>query len=112
MFSEPVASRELKDGVYKVWATADAHYDDDRSELIVELDSFVRPADIRLKETRLHPEWLPQKGRVVEHVLHAEAHDQGKEIFESWVQQVSRRVPETFSLGRFRPETFEPQDTP
>jgi hypothetical protein len=61
---ESVASKELKDAVYEVWATADAQYDDGRSELQVELDSFVRPTDIRLKDVRIDPKWLPKKEKV------------------------------------------------
>ena len=111
MFSEPVGSRELKDGIFEVWATADAQYDDVRSELLVDLGSFVRPTDIRLRETRIVPDWLPQKGRVAEHVAYEEGHDQAKEIFESWVRKVRRHIPEAFDLGGFKPEKFQSQET-
>ena len=111
MLSEAVGSKELKDGVYEVWATAEAQYDDARSELLVDLDSFVRPTDIRLKETRIDPEWLPKKGKVAEHVGSHEAHDQAKEIFESWVRKVRRHIPESFNLGKVTVEKFESQAT-
>jgi hypothetical protein len=110
MLSEPVASKELKDGVYEVWVTAEAQYDDARSELQVDLDSFVRPTDIRLKDVRIDAEWLPKKGRVAEHVSSEEAHDQTKEIFESWVRKVRRHIPQTFDLGKFKAEKFQSQE--
>lgn len=100
MLSEPVASKELKDGVYEVWATAEAEYDDATSDLVVELDSFVRPVNIRLKDTRIVTEWLPKKGKVGEHVGPHEVHAQTKEVFESWVRKVRRHIPETFTLGK------------
>lgn len=111
MLSEPVASKELKDGVYEVWATAESQYDDARSELQVDLDCFVRPTDIRLKDVRIDPQWLPKKGKVAEHVSSEEAHDQTKEIFESWVRKVRRHIPETFDLGTFKAEKFQREET-
>lgn len=111
IMSEPVASKELQGRLYDVWAVAEAQYDDARSELLVELDSFVRPADIRLKDTRIEPEWLPKKGKVAEHVSYDEAHEQTKEIFESWVRKVRRHIPQIFDLGGFSPEIFQSQHT-
>ena len=110
MLSEPLVAKELKDGTYEVWATAEAHYDDGRSELVVELDSFVRPTDIRLKDTRIYPEWLPKNGKVAEYVSSEEAHEQTKEIFESWVRKVRRHIPDTFNLGKFDAELYQPQE--
>ena len=110
MLSEPVASRELKDGVYEVWATAEADYDDLRSELLVRLNSFVRPTDIRLKDTQIRAEWLPPKGKVVERVAPEEAHAQAKEIFESWVRKVRRHVPEAFDLGKFKVKAYQREE--
>lgn len=109
--SEPLVSKELRNGVYEVWAIAEAQYDDARSELVVALDSFVRPTDIRLKDTRIDPEWLPKKGKVAEHVGSEEAHDQAKEIFESWVRKVRRHIPEDFNLGKLKLEKFHEQET-
>lgn len=109
--SEPVASKDLGDGVYEVWATAESQYDDERGELLVELDSFVRPTDIRLKETRIDPDWLPKKGKVAQRVGLDEAHAEAKEVFESWVRKVRRHIPASFSLGSFKTEEFQSQDT-
>lgn len=107
LLSEPVASKELKDGVYEVWATAEAEYDDARSELLVQLNSFVRPTDIRLKDTQFQAEWLPAKGKVVERVGPEEAHEQAREIFESWVRKVRRHIPEAFDSATFKVEAFQ-----
>lgn len=113
MLSEPVASREAKDGVYEVWAIAEGNYDDTRSELRLSLDSFVRPTDLRTKDAHIHAEWLPKGGDVAEHVGAEEAHEQAKEIFESWVRKVRRHIPalDTFSLGDFRTEKYERKET-
>lgn len=94
--SESVASKQLKDGIYEIWATAEAEYDDTRSELRIELDSFVRPTDIRVKDLKIATDWLPCKGKVAEHVSREEAVAQTKEVFESWVRKIRRHIPETF----------------
>ena len=111
MLSEPVASRELEDGFYEIWATAEGNYDEARSELRVSLDSFVRPTDIRLRDVRIDAEWLPKGGDVAEHVGADEAHEQAREIFDSWVRKVRRHIPDTFSLGDFKAEKYQRKDT-
>jgi len=74
MLSEPVASKELKDGVYEVWATAEAQYDDVPSELLVQLNSFVRPTGTELEQSIAeHPFFKAKKREVFANVRAADA---------------------------------------
>jgi len=78
---------------FEVCATAEANFDEPQSQLLMELDSFVRPVDIRLKEQHLPAEWLPKKQRFKESVSHEEAVELAKDIFHRWVGKVRQSIP-------------------
>jgi len=78
---------------FEVCATAEADFDEIKSHLLLELDSFIRPVDIRSKEKRLAADWLPKKQTLKEAVSEAEAVDLVKDIFHRWVGKVRQSVP-------------------
>jgi hypothetical protein len=73
-------------------ATAEALYDEEQSQLIIELDSFLRPADLRFKEEHLPADFLPEKQTLKESVSQDEARELARDIFQRWVRTVRESV--------------------
>ncbi len=73
-------------------ATGEAQYDEERSKLVMELDSFVRPANLRSKEEHFQTGWLPTKQSFIESVSPDEAPDLARDIFHRWVGTVRQSV--------------------
>jgi hypothetical protein len=73
-------------------ATAEAQYDEERSQLVIELDSFVRSANLRAKEEHLHTNWLPKKQSLTESVSADEAPDLARDIYHRWIGRVRQSV--------------------
>lgn len=80
---------------FEACATAEAQYDEERSQLVMELDSFVRPANLRSKEVHLHTQWLPGRRNFKESVSPDEAPDLARDIFHRWVGTVRQSVTST-----------------
>lgn len=78
---------------FEVCATAEAEFDDRKSQLVVEQDSFIRPVNNRAKEQHLPADWLPRKQSVIESVSREEAPELVREIFHRWVGLVRQSVP-------------------
>ena len=78
---------------FEVCATGEANFDEGKSQLIIELDSFIRPVDLRAKEAHLPADWLPRKQTLKESVSHDETFDLAKDIFHRWVGKVRQSVP-------------------
>jgi hypothetical protein len=78
---------------FEVCATGEASFDEGKSELIVELDSFIRPVDLRAKEAHAPADWLPRKQTLKESVSQDETVDLAKDIFHRWVGKVRQSVP-------------------
>src|SRR4051812_27734855 len=78
---------------FEVCASADANFDDAKSRLLVELQSFLRPVDIRSREQHLEISWLPKNQSLVESAGPEEASDLAREIFDCWVKRVRQAVP-------------------
>jgi hypothetical protein len=95
--SEIVAEVGGERNPQEVCATADASYDRERGQVIVELDSLIRPCG--LVGTRNPVDWLPQKQSVKERVPREEASEFARDVFSSWVKQVRTSIPR--KLGRF-----------
>ncbi|MBI3849966.1 MAG: hypothetical protein HY298_06700 [Verrucomicrobia bacterium] len=91
--SEIIGSFTRNDREFEVCASAEADFDEARSQLRLELDSFIRPVDIRSKEKHLVADWLPKKESLQESVSQAEAVELAKEIFHRWVGKVRQSVP-------------------
>ena len=91
--SEIIGSFTRGENEFEVCATAEADFDEAKSQLLLELDSFIRPVDIRSKEKHLPTDWLPKKQRLKESVSQDEAVTLAKEIFHRWVGKVRQSVP-------------------
>jgi hypothetical protein len=78
---------------YEVCASAEGTFDETRCRLTVELDSFLRAADIRGPEKRAAADWLPRPETVKESVSREEASEVMKDIFRRWVGKVRQSIP-------------------
>ena len=88
----PQGARECE-----VCATAEATHDEVESKLTVVLESFLRIADIRIKEVHESASWLPPKQTVQESVSRREALDVADDIFHRWVGKVRQSIPSTLN---------------
>jgi hypothetical protein len=91
--SEIIGSFARDDHEFEVCATAEADFDEAKSQLRLDLDSFIRPVDIRSKEKHLPADWLPKKESLKESVSQEDAVSLAKEIFHRWVGKVRQSVP-------------------
>jgi hypothetical protein len=73
-------------------ATAEALYDEEQSQLIIEMDSFLRPADLRFKEEHLPADFLPERQTFKDSVSQDEAAELARDIFHRWVRTVRESV--------------------
>jgi hypothetical protein len=69
-------------------ATAEAAYDESGSQLVVELDSFLRRAGLKAPEKHFVRGWLPRAETVRTGVPVEEALPEAKAVFQSWVRRV------------------------
>ena len=91
--SEIIGLSTREDHEFEVCATGEANFDETKSELIIELDNFIRPVDLRAKEAHLPADWLPRKRALQESVSQDEAVDLAKDIFHRWVGKVRQSIP-------------------
>jgi hypothetical protein len=91
--SEVLGMVNTADGVCEICATADASYDEASGKLIVDLDSWLRKTDIRVKEQHIKTDWLPQPEKISESVGPDEMHELAREIFHRWVRKVREAAP-------------------
>lgn len=97
--SEIVASKEIGGEAYEIHASAESTYNDAKSQLTIELDSFLRPADITSHAAPIRPDWLPRHDTIREGMPHEEACSETKEIFHAWVGKVRRSIPSSLTLA-------------
>ena len=91
--SEIIGVFTRKEREFEVCATAEADFDEAKSQLVLELDTFIRPVDIRAKEKHLPAEWLPIKQTIKESVSREDAPELAKGIFHRWVGKVRQSIP-------------------
>jgi hypothetical protein len=91
--SEIVGPSESNGQACEVCATAEGDYDETRSELVAELDSFLRPVDLLAKERHFSAPWLPRKQTIRESVSREEAPELARELFRRWVGRVRQSIP-------------------
>jgi len=77
----------------EICATAEANFDEGKSQMEVELDSFVRPVDCRSVQKPACPCWLPKKQTAREIVPRSEALELARDIFHRWVGRVRQSCP-------------------
>ncbi len=91
--SEVLGTYDQGRGEMQVCATGDAQFDEDRSKLVMDLNSFVRPADPCIKEEHLSADWLPQPQHVEEKATRQDAGAVARDIFRRWVHRIRDTVP-------------------
>jgi len=91
--SEIIGLFTREDHEFEVCATGEASFDEGKSQLIIELNSFIRSVDLRAKEAELPADWLPRKQTLTVFVKQAEAVDLVKDIFHCWVGKMRQSVP-------------------
>lgn len=91
--SEIVDSREVKKGTRDVVASGEATFDENRSELHMDLGSHVIITDVRGHETRVAEDWLPAGQSVREGVSMDEAPSLARELFHRWAGKVRGTIP-------------------
>lgn len=91
--SEIVGTFGRNGSIAEVCATATGQFDDAAGELRIKLDSFVRPVDIRVRETHEAAPWLPRTQTIIEHVAREEAGVVAREVFHRWAAKVRGAIP-------------------
>ena len=89
--SEIVGEFKTPEGIQEVRATADGNYNEDTSQLVVKLDSSLRP--LTGQSNTIQADWLPESETIKVSISSSEAFDAVKEIFGSWVPRVRKRIP-------------------
>jgi hypothetical protein len=89
--SEIVGEFRTAEGIQEVRATADGNYNEDTSQLLVKLDSSLRP--LTGQSNAIQADWLPKSETIKVSISSSEAFDAVKEIFGSWVPRVRKRIP-------------------
>ena len=77
----------------EICAIAQASFDEGKSQMVVKLDSFVRPVDNHSPQKPGCPCWLPKKQTAREIVPRSEALELARDIFHSWVGRVRQSCP-------------------
>jgi hypothetical protein len=77
---------------FEACATAEAQYDEERSHLVIALDSFLRPTDLRFQDEHLRTDCLPRKQNMKESVSQDEAPELARDIFRRWVGTVRQSI--------------------
>jgi hypothetical protein len=84
----------VKDGrAFEVCATAEGNFDERQSQLVLELDSLIRPVGRFPGKPLLEEQWLPHKQKVTESVSVDDASDLAREIFHRWSRTVRQAIP-------------------
>src|SRR5262245_58703291 len=94
---EVIGTVQMPNGACEVCAVANANYNEDASQLVVRLNSFLRTTDLRLKEKQLSARWLPTPETVRESVGPDEALEAARDIFHRWVRKVREATPSLHS---------------
>ena len=91
--SRIVESREVATGPREIIASAEAEFDEGKSDLVIDLDSRAIITDAHGHETQVAEEWLPHRETVHEHMDLAETTAAAREIFERWSGKVRGAIP-------------------
>jgi hypothetical protein len=82
-------------GPCEIYVSGEAAYNQDSSDLRMDLDAQLRSTDLLHKETYHRVPWLPKPRTERESVDSDEARDAAREIFTSWVHQVRENIPKS-----------------
>ena len=92
--SEVLGTVEVPQGLCELCASADASFDEGAGRLVVNLEAFLRPTDLLVKERHFRADWLPKNETVTETVTREECHEMAREIFHRWVRKVREAAPQ------------------
>ncbi|MGA8660484.1 MAG: hypothetical protein WB586_30580 [Chthoniobacterales bacterium] len=92
--SEVVDQVEWEGITFDISATADATFDEKKSQLVVQLGCFLKSEGMSENEKPPMLSSLPKPEIVKEMMTREEAIDATKEIFASWAKRVRTRMPE------------------
>ncbi|HRI12625.1 MAG TPA: hypothetical protein PLX89_06420 [Verrucomicrobiota bacterium] len=91
--SEALGAVEVPEGHCELCAAVEAAFNEETHQLVLKLESFLRPIGLRTKERHFRADWLPKDETVTEHVALEECHDVAREIFHRWVRKVRESAP-------------------
>ena len=91
--SEVLGALEAPEGMCELCASAQASFDEATSRLTVNLEAFLRPTDLLVKERHFRADWLPKNDSVIESLSQEECPEVAREIFHSWVRKVREAAP-------------------
>lgn len=91
--SEVLGTVETAEGKCELCVSADANFDEAAERLVVNLESFLRPAGYLVKERHFRADWLPKNETVTEHLACEECREVAREIFQRWVRKVRESAP-------------------
>lgn len=91
--SEVLGTVETPEGNSEVCATARADFDEAAGRLVVRLEAFLRPTDLRVKERHFRADWLPANNTISESAAREDCHDLAREIFHRWTRKVREAAP-------------------
>lgn len=91
--SEVVDCHEVTKGTREVIAAGEARFDEDRSQLLMDLTSRALITDAHGHETALPEDWLPKPETIREGVSPEEAQPLARELFHRWAAKVRAAIP-------------------
>jgi hypothetical protein len=91
--SEVLGVVDLPEGRCELCASSEASFDEGTGRLIVQLEAFLRPSDLRAKERHFRASWIPVDETVSESVGREECHEVAREVFHRWVRKVREAAP-------------------
>ena len=96
--SEALGTVGTPQGTLELCVTAQAGFDEKTRELIVQLQSFLRPANLLAHENHTRAAWMPADSTVIEKVDWSECPEVAREIFQRWAHKVREAAPQLHRL--------------
>jgi len=91
--SEVLGTIQLPEGECEVCASAGAGFDETAKRLVVQLEAFLRPRGLLVKERHFRADWLPANQSITESVDRDECGEVAREIFHRWVRKIREAAP-------------------
>jgi hypothetical protein len=96
--SEVVETLAAPGGAVEVLATGDAEYDEGTAQLVMRLDSVLRPVDANNNGHGLPEGLLPHSDKLLTHLDWTEALPAARDIFRDWARRVHQSVSHSRNL--------------
>ncbi len=92
--SEVLGTVEMpKEGVCELCVSVEGDYDEARGRMTVNLESFLRPAGLLVKERHFRVDWMPPGETITESVPREECRAVTRELLNHWVRKVKAAAP-------------------